>query len=170
MTVTLPHLSLSDWLGLLGLLVSVVGFGLTIWQLARTARASEATAAAIARTEARVSVNHLLVLLPQFRILESDLDSAAVEDDRRLAMRSLVAYTHIASEVCGLLRHQNNVDPVLIDRLQTSATTASQAKATLINEPARQTKSVTRAFRAELADVSSFIGGLVTTFTVRTGQ
>src|SRR5580692_8265065 len=98
-----------DWIGLAGLVVSVVGFGVAIWQLIRTANASVATLNAVERTEKRMALNHLLVLLPQFRLLENDLDYAAQEDDRSLARRSLVSYAHFAAEVATILGGQSGV-------------------------------------------------------------
>ncbi len=156
----------SDWISLAGLIVAIIGFAATISQLVRTAKASEATKVAVERTERRMAMNHLLVLIPQFRILETDLDSAADENDRRLAIRALVAYSHIASEVAGLLRNQDSVDDVLVDRLALSARNASMAKANLINNPKQPAKSVTRDFRSELADVSMYLGTLVGQFKI----
>jgi hypothetical protein len=68
-----------DWISVAALIVSVIGFTFTIWQLVRTANAAEATKRAIERTEKRMALNHLLVLLPQFRLIENDLDPAAAD-------------------------------------------------------------------------------------------
>ena len=157
----------SDWLGVAGLAVSVVGFAVAIWQLIRTANASVATRKAVERTEKRMALNHLLVLLPQFRLIESDLDSAAQEDDRALARRSLVAYAHFAAEVATLLQGQDKVDQTLVIDLQTSATQASRTKASLIDATnARNTKQLTKEIRERISGLSIHIGTLATSYQI----
>jgi len=130
-------LSLTDWLAIIGLIVGVAGFGITIWQLVRTARASEATKDAVERTEKHLAASYLLVLLPQFRIIESDLDNAAMDDDRRLAMRALRTYADVASEVRSLLASQADIDAQLLERLGETALAASQTKASIVDNPGK---------------------------------
>lgn len=156
-----------DWIALTGLIVSVVGFAIAIWQLVRTANAAEATKRAIERNEKRMAINHLLVLLPQFRLIENDLDAAAQEDDRGLARRSLVAYAHFASEVAAILQSQDKVDQVLVTDLRVSATQASQAKAALIDAPGgKNTKQLTKDIRDKLSGLSVHIGTLVMDYQI----
>jgi hypothetical protein len=154
-----------DWIVLAGLIVSVIGFTFAIWQLTRTAKAAEAAQAAIERAEQKMALNHLLVLLPQFRLIENDLDAAAQEDDRGLARRSLVAYAHFAAEVAAILQGQEKVDQTLVTDLRNSASQASQAKAALIDTPSgKSTKQLTREVRARLSGLSIHIGTLATSY------
>jgi hypothetical protein len=150
--------------------VSIAGFAFTIAQLIRTARASEATKVAVERTERRMALNHLLVLLPQFRLLESDLDSAAESGDRKLAIRALVAFAYIAGEVAGLLKGQDDVDQDVTNRLSNMARRAAQAKSQLIDNPAESPKAITKEVRSELADVSALLSGMVATFRLQAGK
>lgn len=160
-------MNLGDWLGMAGLTVSVIGFGVAIWQLVRTANASVATRKAVERTEKRMALNHLLVLLPQFRILENDLDRAAEDNDRQLARRALVSYAHFASEVAAILQGQDRVEQSLLVDLKSSAREASTAKATLINASASEnTKELTRFIRDRMSDLSLNIGSLATTYQI----
>jgi hypothetical protein len=160
-----------DWIGLAGLVVSVVGFVIAIWQLVRTANATEATRRAVERTEQRMAVNHLLILLPQFRLIENDLDAAAQEDDRGLARRSLIAYSHFAAEVATILQGQNGTDQTLVTDLRTSATQASQAKATLIDAPnGKSTKALTKDVRERISGLSVHIGTLVANYQITTDE
>jgi cell division inhibitor SulA len=159
-------LSVAEWLAIAGLVIGLAGFAITIWQLVRTARASEATAAAVERTERHMAASYLLVLLPQFRVIESDLDNAAVEDDRRLAMRALRTYADVASEVRTLLTGQGAVDAALLTKLEETARAATLTKAALVDNPGRPTKNVTREFRNELSEVSTYVGGLTARFTL----
>jgi hypothetical protein len=156
-----------DWLSLAGLLVSVVGFGFAIWQLIRTANASIATKIAVERTEKRMALNHLLVLLPQFRLLENDLDHAAQEDDRPLARRTLVSYAHFASEVASILQGQDNVDQSLIRELHSTARDASRAKGALIDAPIdADIRLLTKDAREAIANISMHINTLATTYQI----
>jgi hypothetical protein len=160
-----------DWLSLAGLVVSIVGFGIAIWQLTRTANASVATKAAIERTERRMALNHLLVLLPQFRILENDLDAAAQDDDRALARRSLISYSHFAAEVATILQGQDTVDGSIIVELRESARQASRAKGTLIDASlTKDTKQLTKEIRERISNLSVHIGSLATTFQISSDQ
>jgi hypothetical protein len=157
----------SDWLGVAGLAVSVVGFGIAIWQLIRTANASVATRKAVERTEKRMALNHLLVLLPQFRLLENDLDFAAQEDDRPLARRSLISYAHFAAEVATILQGQDGISEVLITELRGSASHATRTKASLIDASlSKSTKQLTKEIRERMSALSVQIGTVSTTFQI----
>ncbi|MBQ1051676.1 hypothetical protein KBX50_24815 [Micromonospora sp. C51] len=155
---------------MLGLLIGVVGFTLTIWQLRRTARAAEATQKAVERTENRMALNHLLVLLPQFRVLESELDFAVADEDRKMAMRVLASYAQIASQVAGLLDGRDGVDSVLVERLGRASRDASLTKARIINEPARNVRLITKDFRSATADLAAYIGSLASRFSLESGR
>ncbi|WP_157944111.1 hypothetical protein [Blastococcus atacamensis] len=138
-----------------------MGFSLAIQQLRKTAKASEATKTAIEETARRMSMNHLLVLLPQLRVIEGDLDAAAADDDRRLAIRSLVSYSHTANQVASLMAGEKDVDGDLIERLRASARTAGAAKSTLVTSNRQTVRSVTKTAVEEIGEVSSFAAGLV---------
>lgn len=160
-------MKVGDWLSLAGLVVSVVGFAIAIWQLIRTANASVATKAAVERTEKRMALNHLLVLIPQFRLLENDLDFAAQDNDRALARRSLVSYAQFAAEVATILQGQDGVEQDLVEKLRSSATEASRTKGTLIDAPlSRHTKDLTRGVRDQISGLSVHVGGLATAFQI----
>jgi hypothetical protein len=162
-------MSLGDWLGIAGLAVSAVGFAVTIWQLVRTARAASAARQAVERTERRMAINHLLVLLPQFRLLEADLDRAAQENDRALARTALVSYSHFASEVASLLKGQQQVDSAIILELEISAREASVAKSSLIDAPgSKTTKLLTKDVRDRMSTLSLHIGVLSTSYQATT--
>ena len=160
-------LSGSDWIGISGLAVTVVGFGATIWQLVRTANASIATRKAIEETARRMSLNHLLVLLPQLRVIESDLDAAMADEDRKLAIRSLVHFSHTANQVASLLEGEgDSIDRELIKQLRSSALEAGQAKSTLVTT-SRTVKVVAKTAAESIGKVSGHAAGLVAQFQVK---
>lgn len=164
-------MKVGDWIGLAGLIVSVVGFVIAIWQLVRTANAAKATKDAVERAENRMAINHLLVLLPQFQLIESDLDIAAQYNDRGLARRSLVAYAHFAAEVATILQGQGKSDQTLITDLRTSATQASQIKAGLIDAPSgKSIKQLTKDIRDKVSSLSVHIGTLVISYQIVAGE
>jgi Zn-dependent oligopeptidase len=126
-----------------------------------------ATKEAVERTEKRMALNHLLVLLPQFRLLENDLDHAAQEDDRPLARRTLVAYAHFATEVAAILQGQDKVDQNLVIELQSSAKEASRAKGVLIDAShTRTTRQLTKDAREAISSISMHINTLATTYQI----
>ena len=162
-------MKMGDWLSLAGQVVSVIGFGVAIWQLMRTANASIETKKAVERTEQRMALNHLLVLLPQFRQLENDLDHAAQEDDRPLARRTLVSYAHFATEVAAILQGQDKVDESLVTELRSTARDASRAKGALIDTPkCRDTRQLTKEARDAIASLSMHINTIATTYQIST--
>lgn len=126
--------------GVLGLIVAVLGFKLTIQQLKRTATATEATVDAMKTASRQMNANYLLVLLPQLRALESEIDSATHDNDINSAMNSLRSYRSVSTQVSTLLKLTG--DPVhtqLIDLIDITAEAAAQAKASLASG---KTKSV----------------------------
>lgn len=159
-----------DTLAVIGISITTVGFGFTISQLFRTAGATRATQRAIERTEHRMLYNHLLVLVPQFRLLEGELDSAASDDDKKLAIRTLVAFSHISSEVAGLLRGENSPDQHLIEKLESCGRKASLSKAAVIDRTTTAVKTVTKDFRSELAELTTYLGGLAGRLLVEAGR
>jgi hypothetical protein len=162
-------MNLGDWLGIAGLAVSVVGFAVAIWQLVRTANATVATRQAVERTEKRMAINHLLILLPQFRIIEGELDRAAEEDDRQLASRALVSYAHYASEAAAILSSQSNADQTLVTDLRSSSREASLAKGILIDASRnKSTKVLTKDIRERMASLSLHVGSLSASYQMTT--
>ncbi|MCO7275065.1 hypothetical protein [Cellulosimicrobium cellulans] len=155
-------MSLGDAIGFAGLAVSVVGFWVAIVQLRRTAKATAATAAALKSALHRMNVNHLLVLLPQLRIIENDLDQAAHDDDRRLAQRTLISYAHTASQVASLLESSEEpVDSELVGKLRTSARLASASKATLVSTSRSTVKTATKDVSSEIGEIAGLAAGLI---------
>jgi len=155
-------MAVSDWIGIAGLLVSIVGFWLAIVQLRRTAKATKATADNIKQTLHRMNINHMLVLLPQLRLIENDLDQAAEDEDRRLAQRTLISYAHTASQVASLLQGSETTSDVeLIQKLRSSARKASQAKAQLVSSSRVSVKAAIKDVLGEVGDVTGTCAGLI---------
>jgi hypothetical protein len=135
-----------DWLSGAGLVVSSVGFLFAAWQLVRTARATEATAEAV-RASSR---GQLLLLLPQFKLYELELDYALEQDNKPYAARILTSCSHLASEVSGLLSTNRDafaVEDETITALKEVAALAGRAKASIYDSPSKKLAILTREFR-----------------------
>ncbi|WP_285601513.1 hypothetical protein [Kineosporia sp. NBRC 101731] len=143
---------------------------MTIWQLTRTKNASIATRSAIERTEKRMALNHLLTLLPQLRLSENDLDVAVFDNDARLAMRALMAYSHTAVEIANLLdRHPQHA--TLAKELKDAAGKAAETKVAIADASAKAgVKGMTKNFRSKVAGLSSNLSGISTLVAIEMGR
>lgn len=160
---------LSDDLGIAGLAVSALGFGLTVWQLVKTANAAVATKDAIVAANKRMVLNHLLVLLPQLTTIEADLDTAIADNDRNDAVRALIKFSHTANQVAALLDAQSAEDKesALIAELRAAAKNASASKGVLVSGPTKSLKVVLSAVDAEIGSVTSTCVGLTTKYQAK---
>lgn len=159
---------MSDVLGVAGLAVSIIGFGVTAWQLIRTANATVATKDAIVQANKRMLLNHLLVLLPQLKTLESDLDSAIASGSQDAAIRALNGFSHAANQVASLLESQDEQsDTNLIAELRGCATNASASKSTLVGGISKPMATVLRTVSQQVSDVSAKCAGLTTKYQVK---
>lgn len=121
-------------------------------------------------TAARLSLNHLLVLLPQLRLLEGDLDAAASDDDHKLAIRSLVAYSHTATQVASLVEREDGASSYeqLITDLREAAQVSSAAKSKLVTGgTTKPVKAVAKYALERIGGVSSAVAGLAAEIQVR---
>jgi hypothetical protein len=160
---------LSNWLSIIGLFITVVGFALTIWQLVRTANASEESVKAIKRTEQRMALNHLLVLLPQLQNIENDLDHAIEVNDRNWAIRTLVTCKNVASEVAALLEDQDSVDQQVVAALVSTSKIAATAKSDIISRETQSIADLTIDVRRELSGLAAQMFAVASKFKLQIG-
>ncbi len=145
--------------------VALVGFGITIKQVRTTLSATRATRKAVEDTERRITHNHLLVILPQFRLLEADLDTAVGAENRELAIRTLVTYRHLAGEAASLLQlDEAQRHSEIVAELRVTMEMAGSTKNGLVNSGKVSIKSGTKTFRLRITqtvnDLSAMIGGI----------
>jgi hypothetical protein len=161
-------MSSNDAIGIAGIAVTVIGFGLTIWQLVRTANATVATKRAIKEANARMIVNHLLVLSPQIASLEIELDSAISVGDKVAAIKALVTYSHAATQIAALLESQpDNVDGSLILELRSSARAASVSKAALVSGVTKPLGLFLRSVALEISHTASSCAAISTRYQIK---
>ena len=155
-----------DWLGLAGIVVSALGFVFAWSQLHRTANAAEAT------RDALIAANRvqLLMLLPQFRLIEMELDFAVGEEKRELATRALANYAHLAHEVSAVVAAFTLANEDLVMQLRTSASLATRTKDRIYALPDQRLASLVRPFSTALSTVSASVAELKTKASVVASQ
>lgn len=163
-------LVLADWLGIAALGVSVVGFGVTIFQLVRTKNATVAATDALQLAATRMSVNHLLVLLPQFRLFETELDSAMTINDKTAAARTLLSYSQAANQVASLMENISYpVDDTFLVSLRESAQEASLAKAAIVSGTTKAVRLTAKLAAEKINAVSMTAAGLTASYQSKVG-
>jgi hypothetical protein len=153
-----------------GVVISAVGFLFTVSQIRRTASAAEATRDAIKDSASRMQLNYLMVMLPELKIYEQELDAAAEGNDKRSARRVLVAYSHAANRVAALLSQSNvEAEAVFAAQLRTSAEAATAAKSSLYASEQVTVSSATGTLAALMSDVVREAEGLLATYQLKVG-
>jgi hypothetical protein len=130
---TVGSLTRSDWLSITGILVSVLGFGVGLYQLRKTAKAAEAARDAVS-SGSRI---HLLFLLSQFHSFESELDSAIYYDDRLGAGRILASVANHCNSIAAVLRSHEIAEETTALAFGSCALAAGAAKGKLISTDAK---------------------------------
>lgn len=159
---------MSDFLSIVGTVVTIAAFGITIRQLVKTRDATDAARQAFERAESRLSANHLLILLPQLKAIEVDLDTATYNDDSNLAIRTLLAYSHAANQIAEWLEQdQADEHADIILELRSSATTASTAKAALVSGTKKPLPAVLKPAAERISALSGQAAGLTTRYQAK---
>jgi hypothetical protein len=157
-----------DVIGTVGLVVSVVGFWLAIDQLRKTTSAARATGLAIDDANKQMLLNHMLVLMPQLKSVDSDLDAAIMADDSPAAVRALVEFSYSAKQIASLLSVQAPAEEeALIASLKKAAETAVAGKAALLYGATQPLKKVLRPIAEEIGRVASDCAALSLTYQTK---
>lgn len=135
-----------EWIGLVGVMATLVGLYLT-WRQARDAKreaksavigaheakiAAEAAGVAIDRTQRQLRANQMLVLIPQLRWVAQEMDAAIAGDDRGMTRRTLDSWRWQAGHVNGLLLDEGATSRKILKALQDSVALATEATTTLL--------------------------------------
>jgi hypothetical protein len=142
-----------------GLMLTIAGFAVTLWQLRRTKNAADAARRAAQFAESRFANNHLLVLLPQLERIESDLQSAVQADNPDIVMHHLTAWRWQAGQLHALLAKGKTPDPDFMKALLQSVTLAADAKRAILESSGPVLKA-TRRVRDGIAVVTNSLGQL----------
>ena len=145
-----------DWVQLVGLLV---GFTLTGIQLKQTKSAAESARDAIGATEYRLAVNMVLMTVPTLQSLESEITLAIDQGKRAEAVRLLMRWQQLCSDLRGLLADDVYTQETKL--LSKSAVLAAQAVTKLVDAPeATSLVEPTSALRSQMAQTTHALGAL----------
>lgn len=96
-------INVGDVAGFIGLLIGIVGFGVTIWQLVKTRDAAESAVEAARAATATSRTYAVLLLSPQFEKCEAQIESAAFQGDRSALFERLREWRSICAELGAFL-------------------------------------------------------------------
>jgi hypothetical protein len=146
----------SDLFGLLQLIVAVLGLAFAGYQLWRTARATEASSALLAR---RLLTNDLLILLPEVQRLEDAVDRAARSGDRDQTSDALRAYVQRVPTVLGHLKSDRTLrDEKVVRLLSQAVSAAGSAKGDLYERSGDPIETIVKAARKKMMTATIEIG------------
>lgn len=159
-------MSFGDVLGLAGVVVGIVGFGLAIWQIVLAKRAIDraitvATAIrdAVGHAEGLAAAFELMRTVPRLQAIERDLSVAAHDDNKAAASNHLQDWRNLAAETRGLLREQTYETAGLEGRLQESCTLAAEAMRNMPGvDVAGATKSAMTTIAAATEEAAVLMG------------
>lgn len=147
-----------DWLPIVDVSLTVVGFAITFIGLWRTR-------AAIRETQARLASNQLLLLIPQLSQVEGDLDRAAEDGDRKLARHAFLAWNWQAGQIRALIPEGDEYQEVRA-AIRDSIVVSTTAKGALIDSK-RSVVLVTREARASISSVTGSMGAVAAKVATR---
>jgi len=152
------------WFDYFGMLVAVVGFGLTIWQTVKSRNAAEAATTALLQARKTLVSNTLLASQNQFQLVVADLDQAIRANQGELAHRTLVRYSHLAKETDTLLGDIHGQD-ALRQKLVASSELALDTKEKIVQaktppDISRLSKLVSRDINQVAVEMTSIVATL----------
>jgi hypothetical protein len=154
--------------GVLGLIVTFIGFYIAVQQLKKTTDAAQATTLAITSANSRMLYNHLLTLLPQLSSLEVEIDTAILKDDREGAVRALVQFSLAANTTAALLTSHDGGDTAdLVDKLQLTAREASKQKNAIVSGSTKALSAILGKLATDVSEVSGRCAGLAATYKAK---
>lgn len=112
--------------------------------------------------------NHMLTMLPQLKSAEAELDAAISANDAKGAIRALLEYSYAAKQVASLLIADG--DPQyqpLVQRLKTSADSASGTKAALVTGTTNPLREVVASIAEEISKIAGDCVALATTYQAK---
>ena len=125
--------SLADWISIVtgptGLAVSVLGFGLAIWQIRKVRKSTEAAASASSTAARTAAANMVLFLIPDLQAIASEISTALESGDRERLPELLDRWRETGIRVRGLLKARGEVDAAVLTALTRSFAQATDAKA-----------------------------------------
>lgn len=158
-----------DWLGLSALLVAVLGFAATLWQIRDTKKVIRATGLAIQKTQRYLAASQLIALIPTVLEIERELERAIERDDRGAVMEHLRHWRLSMNEVLAYLSVRGSGYESEVKMLESALVAANTARGSLANTRAKL-GMVTAGARGSIADACGALAKLRATFMASMGE
>jgi hypothetical protein len=157
---TLGNASLTwtDWIGVVGVAVTILGFAVTLFQLRRTKTAAEAARTAATAAVEAVTRAQVLTTIQSLRRIEDELDAEVRASTANIeaVLRSLRDWRELASDVYPTVNADPDEGDIAKD-LKQSIDLASTAKGQLVSG-AGNVANTTEAFREQVSRVCNGLG------------
>lgn len=149
--------------------LALIGFGLTLWQLAKTKRAAEAAQESARSAQVAISRNHLLILIPQLQRIEEELERSVRANSIELTLSWLANWRWQAGQLRGFLLASSYDDEKTMRALQSSIAKAAVARKAIIDSKHGDLLKATRPARDAIAVVTNELGMLAAHQGIKTG-
>lgn len=149
----------SEWVGVVGVGVSVAGFSLAYIEIQHTGNVSAETGRAVRIALKAVASGRLAVVITQLRQLVLDLENACAKDDPVEARHALNSWRSLGTEAEGLMKRRFGKDHEHLGSLQRSIRLASEAKPLLFGD--LTTQEATAETLAAMSKTTDALGPLL---------
>lgn len=159
------------WFDYVGFAVTMLGLFFA-WLQSREAKdAADSARNAVVRTELKLSMNQLLLVLASIQQNISDIDHSSVSENKEVAKFALSRFGLLATEAAELLdRHAEDGVRALSQRLRTTSQLALDAKASLAKTTSPKVARFTADVQIELAQVNLEVTAEITRLRYSTGD
>lgn len=116
-----------EWVGVVGVVLTLAGIGMTFRQARKARSAAEEALVAAGKAHEELSLRQALLMVPRMRGLAADLDAALDAGEDAWVRRTLDAWRWDAGQLNGLLRQDAQAARRLLRSLTSSASLAALA-------------------------------------------
>ena len=149
-------------IGVIGLIVTFVGFWIAIVQIRKTKSAAEAAARAAKVGSVRIRYNQLLMVVPQMQNLELEIDSAIQQSDSYAVERALLRWRQLAASSHGILGQMGESYKEIVEGIEKTRGTAITVKGRLSAPDAtKPVATVTLGVRKEISTMNDRLASIV---------
>jgi hypothetical protein len=152
--------ALPGWHDWLGIVLTIGGFITAFVQLAKTRTAAETAARKLAEATQKLNADQLGAVVPQLATIVADMDFAIDANDREVAHRALLRFSHVAREASGLLAHLTADHTDLQSRLVQSIEIALDVKGNIVGRVKADVPRLAKPITAEIRALSVELAGV----------
>jgi hypothetical protein len=146
-------LSTSDWIAIVGLVITVAALGVTVYQVRKARGAAEATKRAVVQTLGKAARDEILGLIDDLQRIDRDLQSAVdAQHSRSIIGDRLADWRDKASGLWQLISQDDAIRESIRNELLRSAKQAAELKGKLPQSDDGLSQA-TAALRAEISRV-----------------